>query len=173
MEEQIISDIIKYYMNTLSTQKTVKKFSSVLQVYKFGFAENGMVNNVKVYHDLSKILTIVCHAFGINEFRIKSHSMISNEVCARIAYAQLSFKYNGSDFKEITKELNKDRSTMYYWLNEHKKRINIDNLKSKDYERNLDYLTKFKLAESIVINEFISETKILEKINPQNNGRTN
>ena len=169
IEHKIITDVVNFYMNTLSTKKTINKFAPILEDYKYGFKDNGFVKNdsvdesLKIYHDLKTILSTVCEVYRINELRIKSDFRLTKEVKARIAYGNLALKYNGSTFEAIAKEVNKDRSTFYYWRNEHqrlKAAEHKSNLKAKDYEKAIDYIERFRIAENILIDEFKIQNKI-------------
>jgi chromosomal replication initiation ATPase DnaA len=144
--EELILQIVDFYKETLSSQKTIDKFKDTLIV------------KVKVTYetktiDPNDILATVSEATKMPIEKIKSNGRKPNTVTARQIYCALAKEYTKLIQSDISDLICRDRTTFIHCIENHEKALFRKNKSCMD-KRDIAYFNLYDSIEQKLIQNF-------------------
>ena len=149
IEQRLVDEIIRYFKNTLSSQKTIERYKQVLFRYKYGLPQVEE-NEINTDISLEDILHAVCLVMRINIDDIRSKSRHKTNCLARQIYCHVATKVTTKTQGEISELILKDRTTLVHSLRNHS---DIEWRRDKGIDENTAYFDKIKEVNFILFGE--------------------
>ena len=148
-EQRLIDDILRYFKNTLSSQKTIERFTQVLFRYKYGLPQ---VEVTEIKTDISPedILNAVSLVMRMDIESIRNKSREKNGIMARQIYCHLATEITTKNQDDISELVNRDRTTLINSLRNHKEN---EWRKKKGIDDHKNYFDKIKEVKYILFGE--------------------